>query len=511
MGNLSLDVGIKKDTTMQENTRRDFLKTSAAMAAGVVPASHRKAEAGDSPRVESTVPSPKTYTLTRQIPVEEGYDVAVAGGGPAGVAAAVCAARLGAKVFLAEAMGCLGGMGSSGLVSTFDPMANGEIQLVRGFMGEVVETMNDEGFMQSESDFWRTGYHKWSRFNPEGYKYVLDRKVEDAGVKVRFYTRVIEADVDPATRTVRGVITSNVECLKYIKANAFIDCTGDAVLTDLCGADSWRAGKDTPKIMPATMTTLWCGTTGLGNGTLRRLYFDAAKEGLVTYPSKKLVGLSHIDDDLYYLNGGHLFDMDALDSDSLTEGAMKGRVIANDFRKMFESHPKMNLALAATSSLVGVRESRRIKGEYVFNKTDMETRRLFPDTIGVYCKACDIHPYKYSDKAMKDHEDLYRRNKKYRPGNGEMFAMPYGILVPKGWKNLWTAGRCARADIIGQGSLRCQPYCSQMGQAAGTAAVQALQHGQSADNLNTERLVKALRQQDVYLPQEKLSSEMTRT
>jgi hypothetical protein len=293
--------------------------------------------------------------------------VVVAGRGPAGTAAAVCAARLGAKVFLAEATGCLGGMGTSGLVSAFDPMANGEIQLVRGFMGEVVEAMYEKGFMQSEPSAWRTAYHAWSRFNPEGYKYVLDRKVEDANVKVRFFTRVIEAAVDPAARTVRGVITSNVEGMKYIKA------------------------------------------------------------------------------------------------------------------------------------------------EYVFNKTDMETRRLFPDTIGVYCKACDIHPYEYSDKAMKDHEELYRRNKKYRPGHGEMFAMPYGILVPKGWKNLWTADRCARADIIGQGSLRCQPYCSQMGQAAGTAAVQALEHGQSADNLNTEQLVKALRQQDVYLPQEKLSSEMTRS
>ena len=112
---------------------------------------------------------------------------------------------------------------------------------------------------------------------------------------------------------------------------------------------------------------------------------------------------------------------------------------------------------------------------------------------------------------MQQHEDLYRRNKKTRPAPGEMFAMPYGILVPKGWKNLWTAGRCASTDVYGQGSLRCQPYCSQMGQAAGTAAVQALEHGETADNLDTQRLVTALRRQNVYLPQEKLRSEMTRT
>jgi hypothetical protein len=298
--------------------------------------------------------------------------------------------------------------------------------------------------------------------------------------------------------------------MKYIPAKTFIDCTGDAVLADLCGAASWRAGRDTPHIMPSTMPTLWCGKDGLG-GSLRAQYHKAVDQGLHTYPSKKLVGLSRIDDGLFYLNGGHLFEMDALSSDSLSEGAVKGRVIANDFRKMFEAMPEMELTLAATSSLLGVRESRRIQGEYVFNSTDMETRRLFPDTIGVYCKACDIHPYAFTDKAMKDHEDLYRRSKKYRPAKGEVFAMPYGILVPKGWKNLWTAGRCASADIIGQGSLRCQPYCSQMGQAAGTAAVQTLKHGETADSLDTERLVKALREQNVYLPQKELSKQMTRS
>ena len=499
---------------MSEDTRREFLKTSvttAGIVAGVVSASRLQAGEKKSAKDEAAAspPSTKTYTLTRQIPVEEGYDIVVAGGGPAGVAAAVCAARLGAKVFLAEAMGCLGGMGTSGLVSAFDPMANGKTQLVRGFMGEVVETMNDEGFMNVAPDTWRLGYHQWSKFNPEGYKYVLDRKVEEARVKVLFFTRVIEADVDANARTVRGVIINNVEGMKYIKAKAFIDCTGDAVLADLCGAESWRAGKDTEHIMPATMATLWCGKNGLGSD-LKKKYTEAVEKGLHTYPTKKLVGLSPIDDGLFYLNGGHLFEMDALDSNSLSEGAVKGRIIANDFRKMFESLPEMELTLAATSALLGVRESRRIKGEYVFNQTDMETRRLFPDTIGVYCKACDIHPYAFTDAAMKEHEDIYRRSEKYRPGRGEMFALPYGILVPKGWKNLWTAGRCVSADIIGLGSLRCQPYCSEMGQAAGTAAMLALQNGESADNLNTERLVETLRQQGVYLPQDQLSPQLTR-
>ena len=189
---------------------------------------------------------------------------------------------------------------------------------------------------------------------------------------------------------------------------------------------------------------------------------------------------------------------------------MRGRIIAEDFRRMFAEHPDVKLSLAATSSLIGVRESRRIKGEYVFNEQDMRQRRLFKDTVGVYCKACDIHPYAFTKEAWDDHYKMYYINEEMRPARGEMFAIPYGSLVPKGWKNLWTAGRCASADIYGQGSLRCQPYCSQMGQAAGTAAVQTLETEQTADTLDTERLVKTLRKQNVFLPQDKLSPEMTR-
>src|SRR5260370_29081688 len=87
----------------------------------------------------------QTYRLTRDIPIEEHFDVLVAGGGPAGSAAAICAARLGAKVLLAEATGCLGGMGTSGLVSTFGPISDGKRMLVGGFMRELVLSMQQRG------------------------------------------------------------------------------------------------------------------------------------------------------------------------------------------------------------------------------------------------------------------------------------------------------------------------------------------------------------------------------
>jgi flavin-dependent dehydrogenase len=150
----------------------------------------------------------QTFTLTRQVPVETGYDLVVCGGGPAGTAAAVCAARLGAKVLLAEATGCLGGMGTSGLVTAFDPMANGEQLLVGGFMKEVVSTLYRRGFLgpHERPEVYEKRYHHWTKFQAEGYKLVLDEFATDCGVEVRFFTRAIDADADPEQGSVNGVI-----------------------------------------------------------------------------------------------------------------------------------------------------------------------------------------------------------------------------------------------------------------------------------------------------------------
>ena len=110
----------------------------------------------------------ENYKLIREIPVEGGYDLVVTGGGPGGSAAAICAARLGAKVLLVEATGCLGGMGTSGLVVTFGPMANGKCMLVGGFMRELVEKMHERGFFGPHAvpDFWEKHYRRWTPFKP---------------------------------------------------------------------------------------------------------------------------------------------------------------------------------------------------------------------------------------------------------------------------------------------------------------------------------------------------------
>ena len=443
-----------------------------------------------------------TFRLTREIPVEKGYDLVIAGGGPAGCAAAIAAGRLGAKVLLIEAMGCLGGMSTSGLVTAFDPMADGEKMLVGGIMREIVETMYERGFISDHAtpDFWRKRFHCWTPFKVEGLKLLLDELTVKANVEVRFFTRVIDADV--TGKQVNGVVIQNVEGYRYIEAKTFIDATGDAVLADLCGVTYREAGRDTPEIMPPTLCFLAAGINfaEYDKRVVQERLETAISEGFFTVPDKHHPGTFAVGPTTSMLNVGHVFDMNAVKERSLSEGMMKGRRMVQEYVEFYRQYiPGFeHVELMMTGALMGVRESRRIVGEYELNFEDYLARREFPDQIGVFNKAVDIHPYDGSDEEFARFREEFLEKGRLKPG--ERFGIPYRILVPQGWENLWVAGRCASSDIQVHGSIRVQPTAAMMGEAAGTAAVQAIADSQSAVDLDTERLVASLRDAGAYLP-----------
>lgn len=460
-----------------------------------------------------------SYRLVRDIPVDEDYDLVVAGAGPAGCAAAICAARLGAKVLLVEATGCLGGMATSGLVAAFDPMANGERMIVGGFMREVVETMWQRGFIPAgvTPDYWRKFYHRWTPFHPEGLKLLLDELAVAAGVEVRLFTRVIDADVDEGTSRVCGVVVQNIEGYRFVPAKTFVDATGDAVLADLCGADCREAGRDTAKIMPPTLCSLFTGIDWKcavhdhpdrlpgEKAALER----AIAEGALSQPDRHLPGMWKVGDQLGYLNAGHLFDTNALKCQDLTQAMMLGRKLVSEYAAFYRRYvPGCEaMELVSTAALLGVRESRRIVGEYELTIDDYMARRQFPDQIGVFNKFVDIH---VNDTSPEEYERFLREKDRYRLKEGEFHGIPYGILVPRGWSNLWVAGRCNSSDVAVHGAIRVQPAAAMMGQAVGTAAVQSIRTGQPACDLDTQVLVETLRAHDAYLPQSQLRRTMTR-
>lgn len=381
-------------------------------------------------------------------------------------------------------------------------------------MRELVETMYARGFMSPgiDPDSWRKKFHVWSPFRVEGLKFMLDEFAVSAGVEVRFFTRVIDAEADSQSGTVHGVVLHNIEGYCYVKAKTFIDATGDAVLANLCGVPCREAGRDTPRIMPASLPSLFCGIDWSQplkqkqQETLER----ALADGHFSQHDRHLPGMSKVGNQVGYLNGGHLFNLNALRCKDLSEGVMLGRKIAIEYMEFYRKYVPgcENIEHVTTASLIGVRESRRVVGEYELNIRDYLARRQFPDQIAVFNKFVDIHPYDTSEEEFRRFTE--EKDERLILGEGECFGIPYGVLVPKGFHNLWVAGRCVSADVQVHGSIRVQPAASMMGQAAGTAAVQSIRTGKTAQTLDTQLLVETLRDHGAHLPQDVLRRNMTR-
>jgi hypothetical protein len=467
----------------------------------------------------------ETYKLTREVPIDDRYDVLVAGGGPAGTAAAITAARRGAKVLLVEATGCLGGMGTSGLVATFGPMGDGTRPLVGGFTRTLIESMHQRGFLGPDvtPDFWAKHYNRWIPFKPEGLKRLLDELTVEAGVDVRFFTRVVDAEAK--ANRVEGAIVSNVEGFHYIRAKAFIDATGDAVLADLCGAACLVAGRDWSDVQPGTVCSLYAGVdwsdpaygtdfTGVDAIKLKakkEFLRKAIEDGHFSQPDLHMPGMNKLGMSSAQLNAGHIFGLNGLDAESLTKGMMLGRRLAVEYTDFFRKYVPgcENIEHVSTASVMGVRDSRRIVGEFELTVEDYSARRQFPDQVAVYNRPPDVHPTNLSINEFNRHIHEFEGTEKL--GRGDCVGIPYGILVPRGWENLWVAGRCHSSDTKVHGSIRAQSAAYMMGEAVGTAAKQSLDTGEPACDLDTERLVESLRAWGSYLPQASLSRTMTRS
>jgi len=414
-------------------------------------------------------------------------DVFVAGGGPAGVAAAVTCAREGRRVFLCDARGAFGGLGTVGMVPAFMPFADG-IHFLAGGIGEEIRNAVSE-----RRDNERSVYN----IRAEELKKLYDRMVTEAGVEFRFFTNVIDVETDGKGRVER-VICYAKSGIFSVKAKFFVDCTGDGDLCALAGAD-FEMGDETGTCMPATLCSLWANIDfSKVAGEDNRCLEAAIKDGVFTAEDRHLPGIWRVDEKCGVGGGniGHCFALDATDEESLTKAMLHGRSLLKEYERYYKNYLNgfENMTLAMTSDMMGVRESRRIMGDYVLCHKDYHDRAVFEDEIGRYNYPVDIHIMRPDKEAFNTYHGEFTKK---TLGKGESYGIPYRCLIPRKLKNVLVAGRCVSADRAMQASIRVMPGCYITGQACGMAAALAKEEVRDVD---IRVLQKKLVDMGAYLP-----------
>ena len=413
-------------------------------------------------------------------------DVFVAGGGAAGVAAAVAAARMGKQVFLAEASGCFGGLGTSGLVPAFAPFDDGVNILSDGIGYEIRKKLKNAVALRN-----------WTTLDTEELKRVYDDIITQVGVKFSFFTTVYDVIVKDGS--IEGVILGSKSGLFAVKAKIYIDCTGDG---DLCafGGAEYEKGDPNGAVMPPTLCSIWSGIDkDKCNEPWNEHVEQAYKDGVLSYEDRHIPGFFHGNDGISGGNIGHIFDVDPTDEAELTNGMLWGRKSMVEFENYFKNYFSgyNNLRLVSTASTLGVRESRRIKCDYILNVDDFINRSVFEDEIGRYCYPVDIHVMSIDKEEYERFSKEYRTSLRYK--NGESYGIPYRCLIPVSFKNALVAGRCIGTDRQMQASIRVMPGCFITGQAAGTAAALACEK-QDVRKISIKELQQSLVKGGAYLP-----------
>ena len=416
----------------------------------------------------------KKYTITNKtIDFDDAYDVIVVGGGPSGCAAAIAAAREGVKTLLIEATGCLGGMGTSGLVPSWAPFWDQENIIYRGIAEEVLNR-SKENMMHVDKDEL-----KWVPIDAEHLKRVYDILVCESGAEILFHSFLCSVETDE-NGSVSEIIVSNKSGLTAYKGKVFIDCTGDGDLAAWAGAEFMLGDEESKELQPASLCFVLTNVDDyayqygprLHNSNLQSPIFEMMKSGefpriVDSHCCNQMVGPGAV-----CFNAGHLWKVDNTEPGSISQSLIEGRKIAKEFQEALAKYqPKAfgNSFLAATGSLMGIRETRRIVGEYVLTEEDYLQRKGFYDEIGRNSYYIDIHHSEH-ESSLETIKDFDWEKHRARYGAGESYGIPFRCLVPKGLKNVLIAGRSVSCDRAVQGSIRVMPACLVMGEGAGAAA-----------------------------------------
>ena len=430
----------------------------------------------------------QSVSYQRTIPLCSEYEIIVAGGGPSGCAAAMAAARKGAKTLLIEATGCLGGMGTAGLVPAWCPFSDKEKIIYRGIAEEIFNASKEGVSHVRKTDL------DWVPIDAEHLKRVYDRKVTESGADVLFHSLV--TDVVSENGRVQQIIVSNKRGLTAYQAKVYVDCTGDGDIAFWAGAEV-LASSEEGGYQPASLcfalshvdTDAYRRAPSLHPNNPGSPIYKIVESGEYAIPDTHLCN-NLVSKGTVGFNAGHLWEVDNTDPRSVTKAMIEGRLLAAELHRALKDHQPDAFAdssMASTAQLMGVRESRRIKGDYLLTVEDYLARRTFADEICRNSYYLDVH-----NSAAQSKPGAGPQSQQHRYGKGESHGVPYRCLTPEGISNVLVAGRCISTERSVQGSTRVMPVCLCTGEAAGKAAVLAL----ATPSLNVHDVdVDLLRQQ----------------
>lgn len=443
--------------------------------------------------------------MNQNITVLPYTDVVVAGGGPAGIAAAIAAARQGMKTFLIEVNGCVGGTSTAAALPFWLGYTNGSIpfpqmiakglsyrglphprKAVGGIFEEAMRRISKAGggvgpcrLAQTERypGLDRLGCHDEFTFDIEIGKQVMDEMLVEAGVTLRYYARVIGTERE--NNEVKGVYFADKSGVQYLPAGAVIDCTGDADVVAQAGFATYKGDKETGEmtgcnliahienIDPAPMEQY---LNEGGDPWFRPLCERAIKD----HPNLDLPSLLILfpmpQEGVFMVNGGTGFSgYDGTDGESMTQLTLRGRQRAKNlvevlFRNYIPGAQHCRLRL--TAAYPGVRETRRIISERALTEADLLEGTDIPDTIALGGRHFDLNRSK--GQVFAEAGRVVRKG---------ITEIPYSAMIPKDANNLIAAGRCIEAEGQALGPARIMSTCFAMGEAAGVAAAIKLAAG----------------------------------
>ena len=412
------------------------------------------------------------------------YELVVVGGGFAGVAAAIAAARARVDVLLVDKGNCLGGAAVNCLVSPFMPYStviDGEhVVLSAGIFSEIIRRMDERHAMVGERYFLE-----------EELKFVLNDMVLEAGVKLLFHAYIFKAEKWDGRVTSISVATKSGET--RIEADYFIDATGDAQLAYLADCPTTLGREPDHLCQPMTL----CFRVGnvdrdrfyASQPRWSKIHAQMLESGQLINPRENILVFHTPIPNVLHFNTTRVVKKNPTCPEDVTEAEVLARQQVQEVYELLKEHADglENSYLMMTAAEIGVRESRMIVGDYVLTETDCKDCTRFEDAIAASNYDIDIH----------NPEGTGTSHYFFKPG--EYYTIPYRCLIPKEATNLLVAGRCISSDHGAQASYRIMPNVCTLGEAAGSAMGLAVKEGKQVRDIDVGTLQAELKKNGAFI------------